>query len=98
MPQFTGSVFLPDGFLLASGVQGEYDLDDTDGCMAYSGRFTIPVARSGPLAHDPDPLLLRVDSGPAIHFRMTRMQSGSGRPEAKVYFVSYDRPLDDRTA
>jgi hypothetical protein len=98
MPHFTGSVFLPDGSLLASRVEGEYDLDDTDGSMAYSGRFTIPAARSGPLSQDPDPLLLRVDSGPAIHFRMTRMQSGSGRAEATVYFVSHDKPVDDRTA
>jgi hypothetical protein len=98
MPQFTGSVFLPDGSLLAPRVQGEYDLDDTDGSMAYSGRFTIPAASSGPLARDSDPLLLRVDSGPAIHFRMTRMQSSPGRPEATVYFVSHDQPLDERPA
>jgi hypothetical protein len=98
MPQFAGPVFLPDGSLLAPGVQGEYDLDDTEGRMAYSGRFTIPAARSGPLAHDPDPLWLRVDSGPAIRFRMTRMQSGSGRAEATVDLVSNDEPIDDRTA
>jgi hypothetical protein len=97
MPHFTGSVFLPDGSSLASGVRGEYALDDSDGCMAYSGRFTIPAASSGFLAQYSD-LLLRVDSGPAIHFHMTRMQSGSGRAEATVYFVSHDNPLDDRTA
>ncbi len=43
-------LFLPDGSLLASDVEGEYDLDDADGSLAYSGRFTIPAAKLGPLA------------------------------------------------
>lgn len=98
MPQFTGSVFLPDGSLLASGVPGEFVLDDSDGGMGYSGRFTIRADRSSLLSQDPEPLLLRVDGGPAIHFRMTRMQTGARRPKATVYFVSHDKSLDDRPA
>ena len=42
--------------------------------------------------------VLLPDSGPAIHFRITRMQSGSGRAEATVYFVIHDNPLYDGTA